>query len=117
MNIMVTPKRFTLPPLPYDDNALEPTIPARTMGIHYRKHHKAYADKLNELVRGTEYARMTLDDVVKATFADPSKLAMRTVAPLGIVKFASLPAAASAAFPLKSTTILRLPSSRGTLSW
>jgi Fe-Mn family superoxide dismutase len=51
MNIMVTSKSFTLPALPYDDNALEPTISARTIGIHYRKHHKAYVDKLNELRR------------------------------------------------------------------
>ena len=73
MNIMTKPKPFTLSPLPYDDNALEPTISARTMGFHYGKHHKAYVDHLNELVKGTEYSEMRLDDVVKATFADPSK--------------------------------------------
>src|SRR4029077_20901161 len=73
MNIMTKPKLFTLPPLPYDKNALEPVISARTMEFHYGKHHKAYVDKLNELVKGTEYAQMTLEDVVKATFGDPSK--------------------------------------------
>ena len=73
MNIMTKPKPFVLPPLPYDEDALEPTISAQTMGFHYGKHHKAYVDKLNELVKGTEYAQMTLDDVVKATFGDPSK--------------------------------------------
>jgi Fe-Mn family superoxide dismutase len=73
MNIMVTPKCFTLAPLPYDENALEPAISARIIGIHYHKHHKAYVDKLNELVKGTEYANMKLDDVVKATFCNYSK--------------------------------------------
>ena len=73
MNIMMKSKRFTLPPLPYDENALEPVISARTMEFHYGKHHKAYVDKLNELAKGTEYAQMKLDDVVKTTFEDPSK--------------------------------------------
>jgi Fe-Mn family superoxide dismutase len=73
MNIIMKSKSFTLAPLPYEENALEPTISARTMGFHYGKHHKAYVDKLNELVKGTEYADMKLEDAVKATFADPSK--------------------------------------------
>jgi superoxide dismutase, Fe-Mn family len=73
MNIMTKPKPFELSPLPYDENALEPMISARTMGFHHGKHHKAYVDKLNEVVKGSEYAGMTLDDVVKATSADPSK--------------------------------------------
>ena len=41
---------YTLPPLPYAYNALEPIIDAKTVEIHYTKHHKAYLDKLNELV-------------------------------------------------------------------
>jgi Fe-Mn family superoxide dismutase len=39
---------FTLPPLPYGYDALEPTIDAQTMTIHHSKHHQAYVDKLNE---------------------------------------------------------------------
>ena len=39
---------FDLPPLPYDYDALEPTIDAETMRFHHDKHHKAYTDKLNE---------------------------------------------------------------------
>jgi Fe-Mn family superoxide dismutase len=41
---------FELPPLPYDYDALEPTISKETMTFHHDKHHKAYADKLNEAV-------------------------------------------------------------------
>ncbi|HEY5863792.1 MAG TPA: superoxide dismutase [Fe], partial [Casimicrobiaceae bacterium] len=46
---------FTLPALPYADNALAPVISANTLSFHYGKHHKAYVDNLNKLVAGTEY--------------------------------------------------------------
>jgi Fe-Mn family superoxide dismutase len=39
---------FTLPPLPYGYDALEPTIDTQTMTLHHTKHHQAYVDKLNE---------------------------------------------------------------------
>nr|WP_295371827.1 superoxide dismutase [uncultured Sphingosinicella sp.] len=39
---------FTLPPLPYGYDSLEPTIDAQTMTLHHTKHHQAYVDKLNE---------------------------------------------------------------------
>jgi Fe-Mn family superoxide dismutase len=58
---------FTLSPLPYDEDALEPVISARTVEIHYHKHHKTYVDTLNKLVKGTRYAAMKLEDVVRAT--------------------------------------------------
>jgi superoxide dismutase, Fe-Mn family len=58
---------FTLSPLPYDESALDPTISARTIGFHYHKHHKAYVDTLNTLVKGTRYADMKLEEVVLAT--------------------------------------------------
>jgi Fe-Mn family superoxide dismutase len=73
MNIVTKLKPFSLPPLPYDDDALAPVISAKTMSFHYGKHHKAYVDKLNELVAGTEYAEMKLEDVVRTTFGNPSK--------------------------------------------
>jgi Fe-Mn family superoxide dismutase len=57
---------FDLPKLPWDEAALDPVISARTMGLHYGKHHKAYVDKLNELVAGTRYADMALEQVVRA---------------------------------------------------
>lgn len=57
---------FEQPKLPYAEDALAPQISARTVGLHYGKHHKAYFTKLNELVPGTPYADMKLDDVVVA---------------------------------------------------
>jgi Fe-Mn family superoxide dismutase len=55
---------FTLPPLPFDEGALDPVISARTMQLHYGKHHRAYIDKLNELAAGTRFADMPLEKVV-----------------------------------------------------
>lgn len=57
---------FQQPPLPYEESALAPTISARTVGLHYGKHHKGYYDKLNTLVVGKPYADMTLEEVVVA---------------------------------------------------
>ena len=50
---------FEQPPLPYAEDALAPQISARTVGLHYGKHHKGYFDKLNELapVPGARHAR------------------------------------------------------------
>src|ERR1700684_725041 len=42
---------YTLPPLPYDYGALEPHIDAKTMEIHYTKHHQAYVDNLNAALK------------------------------------------------------------------
>jgi superoxide dismutase, Fe-Mn family len=61
------PEPFSLPPLPYAEEALAPVISARTLQIHHGKHHKGYVDTLNKLVAGTAYADMSLEQVVKAT--------------------------------------------------
>jgi superoxide dismutase, Fe-Mn family len=58
---------FTLKSLPWNEDALEPVISARTIGFHYHKHHKTYVDTLNGLVEGTRYADMPLEEVVRAT--------------------------------------------------
>ena len=58
---------FTLPPLPYKDDALAPFITANTLSFHYGKHHKAYVDNLNKMSEGKRYATMSLEDVVKAS--------------------------------------------------
>ena len=61
---------FQQPPLPYAESALAPTISARTVGLHYGKHHKAYFDKLNQLVAGTPYADLELEEVIVRAKAD-----------------------------------------------
>jgi Fe-Mn family superoxide dismutase len=56
---------FSLPKLPYEENALEPVVSAKTISFHYGKHHKAYVDNLNRLVVGTPYEQMGLEEIVK----------------------------------------------------
>jgi len=53
-----------LPPLPYADNALEPTISAKTVSFHYGKHHQGYVDNLNKQILGTEFAGMPLEKII-----------------------------------------------------
>ena len=64
---------FKLPPLPWSEGALDPVISARTIGLHYGKHHKTYVDKLNELVAGTPLAEMSLEELVRKVATDPTK--------------------------------------------
>ena len=52
---------FTLPELPFPEDALEPVISAKTLGFHHGKHHKAYVDNLNKLIEGTELAGKSLE--------------------------------------------------------
>jgi Fe-Mn family superoxide dismutase len=54
----------TLPPLPYEKNALEPVISAETIDFHYGKHHQAYVTNLNNLIPGTEFETMSLEDII-----------------------------------------------------
>ena len=56
---------FTLAPLPYAYEALEPHIDTQTMHIHHDKHHQAYVDNLNKAVAGTDNESKSLADLVK----------------------------------------------------
>ncbi len=64
---------FTLPVLPYEQNALEPYLSARTLDFHYGKHHQAYVNKLNELVSESEFAELKLEEVIAKTAGDGNK--------------------------------------------
>ncbi len=56
---------FQLPALPYAKDALQPHISAETLEYHYGKHHQAYVTNLNNLVTGTEFEHLSLEEVVK----------------------------------------------------
>lgn len=58
---------FELPALPYEKNALAPHLSAETLDYHYGKHHRAYVDKLNELIEGTEDADKTLEEIIQSS--------------------------------------------------
>ncbi|MEP7282414.1 MAG: Fe-Mn family superoxide dismutase [Rubrivivax sp.] len=55
----------TLPPLPYGMDDLAPHYSRETLEYHHGKHHKAYVDNLNKLQQGTEFASMSLEEIVK----------------------------------------------------
>lgn len=55
----------TLPDLPFAKNALEPHMSAETLEYHHDKHHQAYVTNLNNLIPGTEYENMSLEDIIK----------------------------------------------------
>ena len=56
---------FSLPELPYAENALEPFISARTLQFHHGKHHQAYVNKVNELIKGTEFEKADLETIIR----------------------------------------------------
>ena len=55
---------FTLPPLPYAMDALEPYMSMETLEYHYGKHLQTYVDNINRLSEGTPYADLSLDAIV-----------------------------------------------------
>jgi Fe-Mn family superoxide dismutase len=65
---------FELPPLPYAKNALEPHMSAQTFDFHHGKHHQAYVTNLNGLVKDTPMASQSLEEIIKATAKDDSKV-------------------------------------------
>ena len=56
---------YTQPALPYANDALSPVISEETVNFHYGKHEKTYIDKLNELIKGTEFEDMDLEEVIR----------------------------------------------------
>ncbi len=56
---------FELPKLPYDFNALEPHIDAKTMEIHHGKHHNAYVTNLNNAVAGTDAENLSVEEICR----------------------------------------------------
>jgi Fe-Mn family superoxide dismutase len=63
---------YEVPPLPYDYNALEPTIDEETMHLHHDKHHQAYVNAANGLLEGTEWADKPVEEVLKNLGSLPS---------------------------------------------
>ncbi len=63
---------YSVPPLPYDYNALEPHIDEATMRLHHDKHHQAYVDNANKALEGTEWADKSVEEVLKNLSSLPS---------------------------------------------
>jgi superoxide dismutase, Fe-Mn family len=72
----VSSSPILLPPLPYEESALQPVISANTLSFHHGKHHKTYVETLNKLIVGTEFADMPLEKIVKATSGQSDHVAI-----------------------------------------
>jgi Fe-Mn family superoxide dismutase len=68
---------FTLPKLPYAEDALAPVISAKTISFHYGKHHATYVKTLNELIAGTAYEGLSLDEIVVRAAKDKDTAAKK----------------------------------------
>ena len=65
-----------LPELPYARNALAPYISENTLNYHYGKHHQAYVTNLNNLIKGTDLESKKLEEIIKISSQDKSKIAI-----------------------------------------
>lgn len=65
---------FSLPSLPFIYTALEPSIDAKTVDIHYNRHHKAYVDNLNKAIEGTEWEKMQLQELFNQASLLPDQI-------------------------------------------
>lgn len=65
---------YTLPPLPYPYDALEPHIDAQTMEIHHTKHHQAYITKVNAAIEGSNLASKSVEELIADLSAVPENI-------------------------------------------
>jgi Fe-Mn family superoxide dismutase len=65
-----------LPALPWAPNALEPVISERTISFHHGRHHQGYVDNLNKFIEGTDYATMSLEEIIINSAAKPDHTAI-----------------------------------------
>ena len=64
---------FQLPELPYSQDALDPHVSAKTLSFHYGKHHAAYVNKLNELIKDGPLEGKDVEEIIKSTANDAGK--------------------------------------------
>ena len=74
MNIKKINMAFTLPDLPYSNDALEPHIDSKTMEIHHGKHHNGYTSKLNACLVGSDLESKSIEEVLKGLDMNNSAL-------------------------------------------
>ena len=74
MNIKKINMAFTLPDLPYSNDALEPHIDSKTMEIHHGKHHNGYTTKLNACLAGSDLESKSIEEVLKGLDMNNSAL-------------------------------------------
>ena len=69
-------KPLILAPLPFEQSALEPFVSSQTLSFHYGKHHAAYVDKANELLKGSPLETKCIEDIIRATAGESDQTAL-----------------------------------------
>lgn len=69
-DVKADPGTFELAPLPYSYNALEPSIDAKTMEIHYSKHYLTYTNNLNKAIKGTKFEKLSINEILAKAIVD-----------------------------------------------
>jgi Fe-Mn family superoxide dismutase len=64
---------FTVPDLPYAYDALDPYMSSETLEFHHDKHHQAYADKGNDMIKGTGLEDASIEEIMVSSFKDPKQ--------------------------------------------
>lgn len=67
---------FTLKDLPFEKNSFEPSISENTIKFHYGKHHQAYVDKLNELIKGSDLETLSLEEIIIKSYQNKDLVAI-----------------------------------------
>ncbi|MBU2533445.1 MAG: superoxide dismutase [Alphaproteobacteria bacterium] len=70
---------FELPPLPYAYDALGPHMSKETLEFHHDKHHQAYVNTGNDLVKGTKFAEMSLEEICKTAYSEGNQALVNQV--------------------------------------
>lgn len=65
---------YSLPALPYAYNALEPNLDTKTMEIHHTKHHQTYINNINAAIEGTEWEKLSVEELVSKVNEVPAEL-------------------------------------------
>lgn len=65
---------YSLPPLPYAYDALEPHLDTKTMEIHHSKHHQTYINNINAGIEGTPWENLSIEDLVRKVNEVPAEL-------------------------------------------
>ncbi|MGE8644092.1 superoxide dismutase [Acinetobacter vivianii] len=65
---------YSLPALPYAYDALEPNIDTKTMEIHHSKHHQTYINNINGAIEGTEWEKLSVEELVAKVNEVPAEL-------------------------------------------
>ena len=76
LNKSKTSSSITLGKLPYAENALAPYISAKTVSFHYGKHHAGYVNKINKLIAGTPFEKISLENIIIKTKGQADKTAI-----------------------------------------